>query len=600
MEVRPNYCSLGSAFGESTIFKVPRYQRAYSWDDEQVTEYCSDMMALYQANHEGKPIEHFLGGIVCVREANADELDEKNVYHLVDGQQRLSTTILFFSRLIKKILDLDLDDQSSKLRERRVEEYSRKYIQLTYEENNQFISVPRITLSKRDELFFDNLIRGSAMEQDALTKSQLLISRASEIIDVSLNTLIEGNSEESLEKLKVLYQVVSKNCKVLMIKMSDVKDAYRLFQVINDRGRSLTPGDLLRASSLGDLDSLNLVTESRLDELIDLWDEITKSGPKFTDDKLMEFYTSRTGKKIKRTSLFEEFNQEFFQNHSELEQNIVDLSEGVKDLEKLSRGEWPYKNSSLSLYQRTKLKNLVVNMKHTHSLPLLLAASKLREKKFYQLVFFLEKFFFVFKVALDKRISPVSAIYYENIRSINASPTTYQVSRFVGQIYTVLVSKVTKTDLESFFKDLEYIEGGDNRAIKQILLAIEESIGWIEQGCRRGALGMYKHHRRALLPETSLYSIEHIYPANAETPIQDLEAVKNRLGNLTLLHEQDNSSLGNLPFRGKKERYAGSNMSINNSLSGLDDWGFSEYQQRANFILQQFISIFSFSQTLRD
>ena len=107
MDVKPNYCKLSSAFSDGTIFRVPKYQRAYSWKKDNVTQFCEDMNELYQSHINDEPTEHFLGGIVCVKVEADNGLDERNIYQLVDGQQRLSTTILYFSRLIQKMRWID-------------------------------------------------------------------------------------------------------------------------------------------------------------------------------------------------------------------------------------------------------------------------------------------------------------------------------------------------------------------------------------------------------------------------------------------------------------------------------------------------------------
>ena len=124
MEVKPNYCSMDTVFGESTIFLVPKYQRAYSWEKNNVTQFCEDLYDLYDKKKENDLVgQHFLGGIVCVRQGNEDELDEKVIYQLVDGQQRLSTTVLLVSRMIHFLQELKLTGSESETRDKRVIKY---------------------------------------------------------------------------------------------------------------------------------------------------------------------------------------------------------------------------------------------------------------------------------------------------------------------------------------------------------------------------------------------------------------------------------------------------------------------------------------------
>ncbi len=603
MEVKPNYCKLSIAFSEGTIFRVPKYQRAYSWTAENVDQYCSDMYELYLSSLAGNPREHFLGGVVCVKVESDNDLDERNIYQLVDGQQRLSTTVLFFSRLVERMKALNLDAEGAELRERRTREYGDKFVVLAVEENDRVIRIPRISLSKRDEDFYDNLIRPTSVDVPT-SKSHELLLEAKKVIDSYIDKVMADEDRVSLDTIKKLYQVVSVHCKVLLIKMSDVTDAYRLFQVINDRGRALTAGDLLRASSLGDLDISGIVTPVRMDELIDKWDEITKFGVKPTDDKLMQFYTSKTGKKIRRTALFETFSDYFFRSTVDIDANIVLLNDAVKSLKDLEKGNWPYTNPNtrLSQYQKNKLESLVVNLGHTHCMPFLLSATQLTEKKFYQIIFFLEKFFFIYKVALDRRIDPVSKIYYDQIKVINESPSTYQVVFFVNKLKDLLENRVSKADIHTYFNDLTYIEGGDNRAIKFILSSIEESYSWIDKNFGNEALGMYKHHSKNLPPDQALLSIEHIYPRNPsdEDLEEDLEEVKNQPGNLTLLYTQDNSEAANDLLDNKKAFYSASRLNFTKDLANKAQWRVEDCNERYSSLLQWFTAIFTFSANLRE
>ena len=602
MEVKPNYCKLSVAFSEGTVFEVPKYQRAYSWTKNNVEQFCDDMLQLYESNNNDVSREHFLGGIVCVKVESENDLDERNVFQLVDGQQRLSTIVLFFSRLIFKMKALSLDESTSILRERRVGEYNDKFVELAVEENEKIVRIPRITLSKRDYNFYNNLIcNGDSI--DVETKSHQLLVDAKDVIDLYIDKVsCSSDEKENLSSLKKLYQVVSVCCKILLIKMSDVSDAYRLFQVINDRGRALTPGDLLRASSLGDLDMSGLVVSERLDELIDKWDEITKAGVKSTDDRLMQYYTAMSGRKIRRTVLFETFNQYFFSKTEEIENQIVLLSKAVQKLHELDRGEWPYENSNISQYQRNKLKSLVVNLKHKHCLPFIFSATQLSEKKFYQIIFFLEKFFFIYKVALDRRIDPVSKIYYDHIKKINKSPGTYQVREFINELKDLLQQRVTKSDVSTFLDDLCYQENGDNRTIKFILSSVEESYSWIRSSYRRGALGLYAKHTKSLSPDVALISIEHIYPRNAleQDRDEELEKIKNNIGNLTLLYTQENSEAMNATIKHKRELYSKSRLNITSSLDRYEFWRAEHCNKRRDSLLEWVIAVFTFSIDIKD
>lgn len=595
MDVKPNYCSLEQIFSENTLLMVPKYQRAYSWEKDNVEQFTSDIELLFNNFQNGRVDEnHFLGGLVCVRVPNDDVLDDKIVYQLVDGQQRLSTTVLLISRLIHFLKAMKLDDQNSGIRERRVIKYRSKFIEFTAEENGKDVNFPRITLSRRDLDYFHAVVLHGVVGESDLA-SHKLIKGAISKIDVWLKSLFKDQSEDDvLRNSDMLFRVISSALKILMIKMSDVNDAYRLFQVINDRGRSLTAGDLLRASSLGMYDTGN-IPDSEIEALENVWDAITVDGATSTDNKLIAYYNSNVGRMVRKSALFEDFNKEFFRDSADIKHEITKLSDGVNLYSLLSRGAWPYKASNLTGYQRKKLYNLVVIFKHSHCLPLLMSATKLSEKKFYQLTFFLEKFFFVFKVALDKRMGPVTKLYNSTIEKINENPSHYQVKWFLDGLREIIASKIRYSEIVSYIDGLFYVSDGDNRHIKYILSTFEENHRWLKNGNFHPVL-MYKNAFKGLVDDSFIYTIEHLYPANAPEGDKnfEMEELKNKLPNLTLLYEQDNSRFRNFPFIIKKGEYLHARLNTTIELSNLDGFEKNQFLDRRELLITQFGKIFSF------
>ncbi|SFG68707.1 DUF262 domain-containing protein [Neptunomonas qingdaonensis] len=592
MEVKPNFCSMESVFSENTIFFVPKYQRSYSWERKNVKQFCDDIKALYDAHKtEGKAGQHFLGGIVSVKCKSEDELDDKVKYQLVDGQQRLSTTVILISRIVNLLEGLQLNGDASETREKRIAKYKGKFVDVVFEENGKDVSFPRMTLSKRDHLYFDDAVRNGVVASSDL-KSHLLIKRCCSDIDSWLGDFRGVDDNETLENIDVLFKVFSKSCKILIIKMKDISDAYTLFQVINDRGRSLTAGDLLRASSLGAADETGLEDE-QLNELETKWDSITEKGTKSTDDKLIAYYVSNKGKGSSKTSLFEDFNKEFFDDKKNISSRIDDIDKQIKIYDLLSDGRWPYKKSMLTEYQRKKLYNLIVIFKHSHCLPLLMAASNLSEKKFYQLIYFLEKFFFVYRVAMEKRMTPVTKIYYKNIIEMRKDSGVYQVRRFVDELRGVLISKIGKSEIHSYLDEIEYEVGGDNKHLKFILSSIEESWKWLSSERKQGFVGIYKSHDRTMCPDAFAYTLEHIYPRNGEVD-PTLNPYMHKLENLTLLSGTDNENEGNKSFPEKVPAYRSSRLNMTISLCENESWDTQSLSDRKDFIRRAVIDLFMF------
>ena len=98
--------SLTDLFNRS-IFRIPDYQRGYSWEELQLEEFWSDILNLLPNR------DHYTGMISLKKldgEYTSDEKwnDERwlldnwnyNAYHVVDGQQRLTTFIILINEIV--------------------------------------------------------------------------------------------------------------------------------------------------------------------------------------------------------------------------------------------------------------------------------------------------------------------------------------------------------------------------------------------------------------------------------------------------------------------------------------------------------------------
>ncbi|MYK03492.1 MAG: DUF262 domain-containing protein, partial [Gammaproteobacteria bacterium] len=101
---------LDSLFTEK-LFRIPDYQRGYSWRREQLDAFWEDLISL----PEGR--SHYTGVLTLkeVPSANVQQ-DEKEfwlvddhsykLYYIVDGQQRLTTFTLFLQAFIELLRGL--------------------------------------------------------------------------------------------------------------------------------------------------------------------------------------------------------------------------------------------------------------------------------------------------------------------------------------------------------------------------------------------------------------------------------------------------------------------------------------------------------------
>ena len=102
MKLQPEYLNLEELFDER-LFRIPDYQRHYSWKSKQRDDLFADIDKLMRNERK----EHFMSTVVCL---NANERDKEKIAgttytitDIVDGQQRITTLIIILKALSQKL-----------------------------------------------------------------------------------------------------------------------------------------------------------------------------------------------------------------------------------------------------------------------------------------------------------------------------------------------------------------------------------------------------------------------------------------------------------------------------------------------------------------
>lgn len=100
IEISPKFVPLNELLNRR-LFRIPQYQRAYSWQKKQREDLFEDIERTWRA---GDDRPHFMATIVGLRtEKRTIIADEYQVIEVVDGQQRITTLILLLKAIAKLI-----------------------------------------------------------------------------------------------------------------------------------------------------------------------------------------------------------------------------------------------------------------------------------------------------------------------------------------------------------------------------------------------------------------------------------------------------------------------------------------------------------------
>ena len=208
----------------STTFEVPPYQREYSWvENEEVSEFWHD---LRNALNEDS---YFLGLVILT--------DEGKRKHVVDGQQRILTLTLLAAALYHEALE----SKRKALAERIQADFLRSIDYQTDE------TLPRVILSDHaDNDTLQAILNAGAggaaigLDEDSLSQ------RMQEAFEFLHNKLREDLAQDPFKRLGIWTDFITNRLYFAVFVHPDSAAAYRVFEVINTRGRELTTADLLK------------------------------------------------------------------------------------------------------------------------------------------------------------------------------------------------------------------------------------------------------------------------------------------------------------------------------------------------------------------
>ncbi len=240
--------ALGKLFDNDYLFRMPVYQRPYSWTPEETEELLNDLLGAMEDETTAEP--YFLGSIVLIARPDSRK------HEVIDGQQRLTTLTMLFC-VLRELTDDD-DKRSSldeRIRERRDVFAGRR---------DRF----RLEIRERDQDFFHDNVQVSGKIADFVEKGSVHVSDSRKLIFDNAHFLYSKLSGLSHEQRDALSQFVITRCYLVVVSAYNRDSAHRIFSVLNARGRDLTPTDILKSDVIGEIPG------NRADEYTNLWEDI--------------------------------------------------------------------------------------------------------------------------------------------------------------------------------------------------------------------------------------------------------------------------------------------------------------------------------------
>jgi hypothetical protein len=608
MAIHPTQLPIKVLFEQNHTFAVPKYQRSYAWNDEAIDDFVDDIKRCLEARKGNSKRNHFFGGVVTVRVPvpNSNRTNQE----VIDGQQRLASFVMLVAATVKVMRGIVLElkkNTAPTAAEKKAKTFlsetidSLKALYLTYRDTIQleYVDVPKMTLSKSDDEFFQDIVSDKTPTVSRASHERILAAwqRFSSFLEEYLTG--SGGVAEKTQRLQLLVNsVLAEDCTVIFMPSDTRPEAYQIFQVLNDRGVHLSDGDLLRARTLERLDDKKL--EKVQDKVADRWDKVLGYDPQEIDSYLKWYFSSLEGKRPKSSTLVDQFLDARFKCKEDkivtkLEADHVlkevdRLEEEFSDLNTLCKGQWPYnEHPKVKVWDCERLRMLVVHLDHTNAMPLLLSLHHLDAKKFADAVSAIERFVFRYKTIGNAHISPMTELYLKHAKKIRET-SNYSIKELRTDLALLVTKVVPDSVFEANLRELKYSTRAGNTNLRYMLITLEDHMKWYEQG----AAGVPKCKDKTRVFDFLNTTLEHIYPQSADQKAIDvnLEKLKHSIGNLTIFGPDDNKKLGNKMFADKRLALKGSNLQLNRDIGGNNQWTAKEVQKRTDELVKMALKVF--------
>ena len=528
------------------VFIIPPFQRNYEWEEIQCKELFEDIKLI--ANDKNK--RHYLGNVVFyINEEN--DLGEE--YILIDGQQRVTTILIFLCALRDC-------DENGKLPKNIYRNYLEHGI-----ENSKFKTKLKQTLYDQDA-FSALVLKESFDKNNKIFRNYDYFKEL--IKDEELKTPLT-KLYKALKKIEIAsIELVTKQLEA----KDDLETVQRIFEKINSTGKPLTKGDLIR--------NFLLLTKNLQEQ-----EELYKNYWLKIEKRLLSENISIFAKDYLVMKIFEDVNdsevykkfKQVFGEDGETKEKI--LKEMTKYSEYYSWILEPNKLLSTQNKKKEIIKKLIEEIKY-------IGAIDFRSL----LMLLLEKMYD------EKNIIELEKIL-KLLRDFLLRYRVVKVSRGGGGltgVVTDLIKKISINEIECNYENIYFeLSNSKNPSGKfpkddEFKQALQESVD--ETYAKLVLSIIEKNEKPNDIPiDVSKITIEHIMPKKLNSSWEkDLgndavsihEKFLKSIGNQVPLSKKWNSSLSNKVFIEKRRKYIEQQFSITREISDFEKWGEEELIKR--------------------
>lgn len=557
-------------FGNGLTYRIPRFQRDYSWTDVEWDDLWADIQEVTAA---GADNAHYMGYLVLQSQ------DERN-FDVIDGQQRLTTISIIVLAILRNLQRLVSEGERAEENTQRIEQIRSSYI--GYLDPVTLVARSKLSLNRNNDYYYQNYLvpLHSPLPMRGFKASEKSMREASDWFERRINDYANDPSrgdEDRGVRLAKLVELICDRLFFTVITVSDELNAYKVFETLNARGVRLSATDLLKNYLFSVLHKAG-EHEQEMNALEDRWERlVSRLGEANLPDFLRVHWMSHNGI-VRQPDLFKQIRgkvtkrEEAFQLLANLDADI-DTYLGLTQPE---NSNWlPEAKDSARLLRQFSVRQPYV---------VLVAASKILDATaFRDLLRMIVVISFRYNVIGSMQAGEQERVY---------TAIAVRISQGLASSLAAIVDglKAVYPNDEQFraafaAKELKTTQSRNNRIVRYIFAELERQTSGV-----------------AIDRDNGAFTIEHILPQNPANGWEafsdaEIEAGVYRLGNMTLLERGLNGDVGNIDFAAKCIGFARSEYQLTNAIpKEFDHWDSEQIARRQNSLARIATSVWRVAQ----
>lgn len=551
-----NFNTTNSTFrqllGNGLSYRVPPFQRDYSWSEDEWDDLWQDIVALFE---EGGEASHYMGYLVL-------QSSDSKRFDIIDGQQRMTTiSVMVLSALahLQDLVDarLDADDNA-----KRKDQLRNSYI--GYVDPVTLVPRSKLELNRHNNRFYQTyLVPLEKLPQRGLNASEHQLRKAFNWFKDRIRARTGTTATSGRDVAAFLDELVDKLF-FTVITVTDELNAFKVFETLNARGVRLSATDLLK-NYLFSVISTPDTHESELKALEERWERIVGlMGSESLPEFLRVFWNSRN-KLVRKSDLFKTIRKRITTREA-----AFDLLRNLDQSASIYAALRDPQDPSWSIEERKSLEQLLMFNVRQPLAMLLACYVKFFDSNraaFTRVLKAVTVVSFRYNVICNLQTHDQERLYNEIAWKVSAG-TLATVSEVINALRDVYPEdepfKAAFAD-----KELRTTNSRNKKVVRYILFVIEHQ--------RSGQDFDF---------ESASYNLEHILPEHPDESWSYIEEPKQdrliyRIGNMTPLETKRNRELGNGDYASKRAVYEKSDFQITRAIAEhYEEWDEQKIEAR--------------------